>query len=379
MRVMVVMGTRPEAIKLCPVIARLQHTTPAFQTTVVITHQHERMLDQVLEVFAVRPDYDLRLMRNNQTLTEVAWKLLRRLDPILVEVQPDLVLVQGDTITACLAGLASYYRRTPVAHVEAGLRTGDPYNPFPEEVNRRLLGVLASLHFAPTPRAVATLKGEGVPEERIHLTGNTVVDALLTILTQKPPPKNLDDLGLRGRVLLVTAHRRENFGEPLRAICQALHVLVDRNPDVEVVFPVHLNPNVREIVFAVLGGKTRIHLLQPLDYVSFVHYMSRSTLILTDSGGIQEEAPCLGKPVLILRHHTERPEVLEAGVGELVGTDTTTIVRAAQRLLDDPEKYGQMAKVTNPFGDGRASERIVKVLLEHEIERPSRSGHGLTT
>ena len=364
-RIMVVMGTRPEAIKLCPVVARLRSEPSQFDTRIVATHQHEQMLDQVLNVFGVRPDYDLNLMRSNQTLNEVASRLLRRIDPILVKERPNLVLVQGDTVTACLAGLASFYRRIPIGHVEAGLRTGDYYSPYPEEMNRRLLGALATLHFAPTSRAVESLKQEGVPTDRIHLTGNTVVDALHTILAQTPPLGNLVRFGEHGRVLLVTAHRRENFGEPLRGICRALDVLVERYSDIEVVYPVHPNPTVRETVFDLLGGKPRIHLIEPLDYPNFIHLMSQSTLILTDSGGIQEEAPCMGKPVLVLRRKTERPEVLEAGVGELVGTDTTAIVKAAQRLLDDPEQYRGRAQVAYPFGDGRASERIVKVLHEH--------------
>ncbi len=364
-RVMVVMGTRPEAIKLCPVVARLRTEVAHFRACVVATHQHRHMLDQVLNIFGVRADYNLSLMRDNQTLSEVAWKLLRRIDPILAKERPSVVLVQGDTITAWVAGLASFYHRIPVGHVEAGLRTGDFYSPFPEEMNRRLLGALASFHFAPTSRAVANLIREGVPDDRIHLTGNTVVDALHSILGQEAAAGNLTQFGGARRMLLVTAHRRENFGAPLRAICLALQELVERNPDVEVVYPVHLNPNVRNVVYGLLRGKPRIHLLEPLDYVSFVHLMSRSTLILTDSGGIQEEAPCLGKPVLIMRRETERPEVLDTGVGELVGTDTTAIVEAAQRLLDDSERYRQRAQVANPFGDGLASERIVKILLEH--------------
>lgn len=364
-RIMVVMGTRPEAIKLCPVIEHLHARAAHFQTQIVITHQHRTMLDQVLDIFGVRPDFDLRLMRDNQSLNEIAWRLVNELDPLFEKLKPDLVLVQGDTSSAFLAGLAGFYCRIPVAHVEAGLRTGDPYSPYPEEMNRRLLGALATLHFAPTPSAVANLRREGVPSERIHLTGNTVVDALQTILAREAPPASLADFGRDRRLLLVTAHRRENFGDPLRAICRALDVLVTRNPDVEVVYPVHLNPNVRSTVFELLGGKPRIHLLEPLDYLSFVHLMNRSTLILTDSGGIQEEAPCLGKPVLVLRQETERPELLDAGVGELVGTDGPTIVQAAQRLLDDPEAYRLRARVDHSFGDGRASQRIVAVLLEH--------------
>jgi len=363
-RVMVVMGTRPEAIKLCPVIARLRSELTQFETRVVATHQHELMLDQVLNVFGIRPDYDLNLMRANQTLNEVGSRLLRRIDPVLAKERPNLVLVQGDTVTACLTGLASFYHRIPVGHVEAGLRTGDLYSPFPEEMNRRLLGSLASLHFAPTSRAVANLIREGVPRERIYLTGNTVVEALHTILSRELAAGDLAHLGRERRMILVTAHRRENFGSPLRDICLALQELVERNPDVEVVYPVHSNPNVRNMVFKLLGRKPRIHLLDPLDYVRFVHLMSRSTLILTDSGGIQEEAPYLGKPVLILRRETERPEVLEAGIGELVGTDTKAIVETAQRLLDDAEQYKQRARVASPFGDGLATERIVKILLE---------------
>lgn len=364
-RVMVVMGTRPEAIKLCPVIARLQGEPRVFETCVAITHQHEQMLDQVLDVFGVRPDFDLRLMRDNQTLNQVAWMLLRKFDPLLTKVRPDVVVVQGDTVTACMAGVASFYRGVPVAHVEAGLRTGNDQSPYPEEMNRRLLGVLASFHFAPTSRAVASLQREGVPADRIYLTGNTVVDALHTILARDLPTSSWAQLDRSRRLLLVTAHRRENFGVPLRAICEALRILVEQNADIEVIYPVHLNPNVRATVFGLLAGKARIHLLEPLEYPSFVHLMNQSVLILTDSGGIQEEAPCLGKPVLVLRSHTERPEVLEAGVGELVGTDAATIVRAAQRLLDDPDHYRRRAQVASLFGDGRASERIVKVLREH--------------
>lgn len=364
-RVMVVMGTRPEAIKLCPVIARLQGEPRVFETCVAITHQHEQMLDQVLDVFGVRPDFDLRLMRDNQTLNQVAWMLLRKFDPLLTKVRPDVVVVQGDTVTACMAGVASFYRGVPVAHVEAGLRTGNDQSPYPEEMNRRLLGVLASFHFAPTSRAVASLQREGVPADRIYLTGNTVVDALHTILARDLPTSSWAQLDRSRRLLLVTAHRRENFGVPLRAICEALRILVEQNADIEVIYPVHLNPNVRATVFGLLAGKARIHLLEPLEYPSFVHLMNQSVLILTDSGGIQEEAPCLGKPVLVLRSHTERPEVLEAGVGELVGTDAATIVRAAQRLLDDPDYYRRRAQVASLFGDGRASERIVKVLREH--------------
>lgn len=364
-RVMVVMGTRPEAIKLCPVITRLRGEPRVFETCVAITHQHEQMLDQVLDVFEVRPDFDLRLMRDNQTLNQVAWMLLRKFDPLLTKVRPDVVLVQGDTVTACMAGVASFYRGVPVAHVEAGLRTGNDQSPYPEEMNRRLLGVLASFHFAPTSRAVASLQREGVPADRIYLTGNTVVDALHTILARDLPTSSWAQLDRSRRLLLVTAHRRENFGVPLRAICEALRILVEQNADIEVIYPVHLNPNVRATVFGLLAGKARIHLLEPLDYPSFVHLMNQSVLILTDSGGIQEEAPCLGKPVLVLRSHTERPEVLEAGVGELVGTDAATIVRAAQRLLDDPDQYRRRAQVASLFGDGRASERIVKVLREH--------------
>ncbi|MGH7266828.1 MAG: non-hydrolyzing UDP-N-acetylglucosamine 2-epimerase [Candidatus Rokuibacteriota bacterium] len=374
-RVVVVMGTRPEAIKLCPVIERLRRTAPQVQTHIVVTHQHRTMLDQVLEVFGLRPDFDLQIMRDNQSLNEIAWRLLHELDPLLERLRPDLVLVQGDTSSAFVAGLAAYYRRTPVAHVEAGLRTGDPYSPYPEEMNRRLLGAVATLHFAPTPSAVGNLEREGVPAERIHVTGNTVVDALQAILAREPPA-NLAEFGRDRRLLLVTAHRRENFGQPLRDICRALDVLIARNPDVEVVYPVHLNPSVRATVFEMLGRKPRIHLLDPLDYLSFVHLMNRSTMILTDSGGIQEEAPSLGKPVLVLRRETERPELLEAGVGELVGTDSAVIVEAAQRLLDDPEHYRLRARVDHVFGDGRASERIVAVLLEHFSRSQGRpAGH----
>jgi UDP-N-acetylglucosamine 2-epimerase (non-hydrolysing) len=364
MRVMVVMGTRPEAIKLCPVIERLRRRSSEIETSVVVTHQHQQMLDDVLDVFGVKADHDLSLMRDNQTLNEVAWKLIQRIDPILVTDQPTAILVQGDTVTAAVTGLAAFYRRIPVGHVEAGLRTGDRTRPYPEEMNRRLLGTVAGLHFAPTSRAVSNLLREGVPRERVFLTGNTVVDALQWIIAGKAVRDELTEVGNGRRVVLVTAHRRENFGAPMESICSALLELVEKNPDIEIVYPVHLNPNVREVVFRMLRGKDRIRLLEPLDYVSFVQLMHRSTLIITDSGGIQEEAPSLGKPVLILRSETERPEVLEAGVGELVGTEGAAIVSAAQRLLDDAEAYRERAHASSPFGDGTASEQIVQILVD---------------
>jgi UDP-N-acetylglucosamine 2-epimerase (non-hydrolysing) len=362
MRVMVVMGTRPEAIKLCPVIERLRQRAPEIQTSIVVTHQHQQMLDDVLDVFGVRPDHDLSLMRENQTLNEVAWKLIRRIDPVFVKDPPSVVLVQGDTLTAAMTGVAAFYRRIPVGHVEAGLRTGDRSRPYPEEMNRRLLGTLAGLHFAPTSRAESNLLREGVPQDRVFVTGNTVVDALQWIIAGKAVREDLANLGNGRQIVLVTAHRRENFGAPMHSICAALLELVEQNPKIEVVYPVHLNPNVREVVFGTLQGKPRVHLIEPLDYVSFVRLMNRSTLIITDSGGIQEEAPSLGKPVLILRSETERPEVLEAGVGELVGTERAAIVGTAQRLLDDARQYAERARVSSPFGDGKASERIVEIL-----------------
>jgi UDP-N-acetylglucosamine 2-epimerase (non-hydrolysing) len=320
------------------------------------------MLDQVLEWFQIKPHYDLDLMKPGQGLADFASRALVGVSDLLRDIRPDAVLVQGDTTTVMVAALAAFYQHIPVGHVEAGLRTRNRYSPFPEEINRRMAGMLATFHFAPTVRAAEALKAEQVSEESVFITGNTVVDALLMTAER---PVNLDlDFNLDGRrMILVTAHRRESFGAPFESLCSALRDIAERNADVEVVYPVHLNPNVRTPVMKILAEHPRIHLLDPLRYEQFVHLMARSHLILTDSGGIQEEAPVLGKPALIMRETTERPEVIDAGMGRLVGTERERIVTEAERLLQDEEEYRAMAKKESPFGDGRAAERIVNILL----------------
>jgi UDP-N-acetylglucosamine 2-epimerase (non-hydrolysing) len=357
--VLCVAGTRPEAIKMAPVILELRRR-PWARVRVLATAQHREMLDQVLGVFAIEPDVDLDLMRPNQSLPDLTARLLTAIDGTLESEQPQAVLAQGDTTTVLAAALACFYRRIPFGHVEAGLRTGDMDYPFPEEMNRSVAGRLARLHFAPTASARDNLLREGIRDDAIHVTGNTVIDALLQVAARDGSlPVEIPE---GRRLILVTAHRRENFGEPLRQICAALRALADANPDVHVLYPVHLNPNVSGVVRPALGGHPRITLCDPLDYVPFVAAMKRSTLILSDSGGVQEEAPALGKPVLVLRAETERPEAVAEGVVKLVGTDASVIVGEAQRLLDDPAAYRAMARGVSPYGDGRASARIADVL-----------------
>ena len=362
-RVLSVFGTRPEAIKLAPVVLEVRKRPDRFENLVCVTAQHRQMLDQVLEWFAIAPQYDLDLMQPNQALAAFAGRALMAVGDMLEKARPDVVLVQGDTSTAMVAALGAFYRRIPVGHIEAGLRTRDRYNPFPEEINRRIVGTLATFHFAPTARAAEALRAEQVPDGTIFVTGNTVIDALLMTVER---PVDLDlGFGLEGRrLVLVTAHRRESFGAPFESLCRALRDIADRNGDVEIVYPVHLNPNVREPVMRILGGHPRIHLLEPLRYERFAHLMARAHLILTDSGGIQEEAPVLGKPTLVMRETTERPEAIEAGTARLVGTDRERIVSEAQRLLEDEEAYGAMARAGSPFGDGHAAERIADILAE---------------
>jgi UDP-N-acetylglucosamine 2-epimerase (non-hydrolysing) len=358
---LVVVGTRPDAVKMAPVVRALR-SDPAFAPVLVATAQHREMLDQVLRLFDLQPDLDLNVMRPRQTLTDVTVRTLEGLDRVVRTVQPAMVLVQGDAAPSFCGALAAFYHRIPVAHVEAGLRTYEKYRPFPEEMYRHMTGVLADLHFAPTPRARQNLLREGVAPERIHVTGNTVIDALLWIAPHWLGEDRVVRLRPGSRMVLVTAHRRESWGEPLRGICEALRRLVDRFPDVEVVFPVHRNPVVREVVGAVLGGCDRVHVIEPPDYGPFVALERRAYLILTDSGGVQEEAPTFGTPVLVLRETTERPEGIEAGVAKLVGTDPDRIVTEAARLLTDPVAHARMAHATNPYGDGRAAERIRKIL-----------------
>jgi UDP-N-acetylglucosamine 2-epimerase len=364
LRVLVVFGTRPEAIKLCPVIRALKAQPDRFEVRVCATAQHRQMLDQVLAVFGITPDYDLDIMREGQSLADVSSRTLDRLDPVLNEARPDLVIVQGDTTTAFCAALAAFYRNIPVAHVEAGLRTGDLRQPFPEELNRVLISRITTLHFAPTARAANHLLSEGVQQAAITITGNTAVDAVLYTRDR------LDKLGARrwnrkdpgSKWVVVTAHRRESFGAGFERICAALRRIADLD-GVGVVYPVHPNPNVSRVVWEKLRGHPRIQLIEPLDYVSFVDLMNRAYLLLTDSGGIQEEAPSLGKPVLVLREKTERPEAVEAGTARLVGTDVDTIFSETERLLRDDAEYERRRRIHNPYGDGRASQRITDAIL----------------
>jgi len=365
MRVLCVIGTRPEAIKMAPVVLALKQQ-PWVEVRVLATAQHRHMLDQVLGFFDIEPDIDLDIMRPNQALTTLTARLLLELDDVLLAERPDVVLVQGDTTTVMAAALACFYHRIPVGHVEAGLRTWDLKNPFPEEANRVIAGRLAHWHFAPTQSARANLLREGVAEERIIVTGNTVIDALL-LTAQRDV-----DLGVpiepSRRLVLVTAHRRENFGQPFREICRALHTLAQRNPDVVFLYPVHPNPNVKDVAHALLGDSPNIILSDPLDYAPFVAAMKRAYIIVSDSGGVQEEAPALGKPVLVLRDETERPEAVDEGVVKLVGPHYTQIVEQAQTLLDSESAYRAMARGVSPYGDGHAARRIVKALSAYAGE-----------
>jgi len=360
-KVSVVFGTRPEAIKLAPVIAQLR-ASPGIVCQVCVTAQHRQMLDQVLEVFKITPDRDLDLMRPDQSLADFTARALQALDAHFRAEPPDLVLVQGDTTTVLCAALAAFYNHVPVGHVEAGLRTGDMQQPWPEEMNRVLSSRLASLHFAPTELNRGNLLREGVPADTIHVTGNTVIDALLMAAKEvELHPPVIAGLAARPpdrQVVLITGHRRENFGEGVRSMCEAIGELADKFPGADFVYPVHLNPNVRGPVFALLGDRPNILLLEPQPYLAFVALLKRATLVLTDSGGLQEEAPSLGKPVLVMRDTTERPESIEAGTSALVGTDTRRIVDAVSELLTDKQAYERMSRAANPYGDGKAAERI---------------------
>lgn len=369
-KVLLVFGTRPEAIKMAPVFACLKHT-PGIDVRVAVTAQHREMLDQVLALFEIVPDYDLNVMKPGQGLCDITMAVLAGLRPILSEFAPDMVLVHGDTTTTLSASLAAYYQQIPVGHIEAGLRTGDIYSPWPEEVNRKATGAITQLHFAPTAQAAANLSTEGVPDSAIAITGNTVIDALLRVVCklEKDPrlSTQLDaQLGLdpEKRTILVTGHRRESFQGGFGRICDALARLAGRG-DVQIVYPVHLNPNVKGPVEQLLGDCTNVHLAAPQDYLPFVHLMRRSCLVLTDSGGVQEEAPSLGKPVLVMRDTTERPEAIAAGTVRLVGTQSAKIVDEATRLLDDDAAYAEMSRAHNPYGDGFAAERISDALMGH--------------
>jgi UDP-N-acetylglucosamine 2-epimerase (non-hydrolysing) len=369
-RISIMMGTRPEAIKLCPLVLALR-THSQFDVRVCATGQHRQMLDQVLSVFDVAADANLALMQPNQSLSELTGRAIQAIDRYLEEDRPDIVIVQGDTTTAFCGALAAFYRRVPVGHVEAGLRTWNKLAPFPEEINRVLVSRIADWHFAPTRWAADNLLKEGVSADRVYVTGNTVIDALhiaLRSIAENPPvipglSLSLKTDNAKERVVLITGHRRENFGEGFEDICRAISSLADRFRDVAFVYPVHLNPNVREPVFRTLGGRANVFLIEPLEYLPFVALMNRATLILTDSGGVQEEAPGLGKPVLVMRDTTERPEAVEAGTVRLVGTDAGEIEREVSTLLTDEAAYHSMSSATNPYGDGLASARIIDVLL----------------
>ena len=368
-KILIVFGTRPEAIKMAPVVNALR-ARPELDTRVCVTAQHRHMLDQVLKLFAISPDFDLDLMKAGQDLTDITGRVLTGLRDVFSNWQPDRVLVHGDTTTTMSVALAAYYARIPVAHVEAGLRTGNIYSPWPEEINRRIAGVVADMHFAPTTQAKQNLLGEGVSENRILVTGNTVIDALQWVVQQLESDPTLKSqlaqqfayLNPSKRMILVTGHRRENFGDGFENICCALSRLADRD-DVEIVYPVHLNPNVQEPVKRILGNKPNVFLIDPQDYLPFVYLMNQSTLILTDSGGIQEEAPTLGTPVLVMRDTTERPEAVMAGTVKLVGTSRDRIFKESSLLLDDLEKYREMSFSHNPYGDGTASNQICEWIV----------------
>ncbi|MDK2785687.1 MAG: hypothetical protein PWQ80_366 [Thermotoga sp.] len=367
-RVLSIFGTRPEAIKMAPLVKKLEKESNV-ESVVCVTAQHREMLDQVLEVFNIEPDYDLNIMKERQTLSDITVNALSGLYNLIKEVKPDVVLVQGDTTTTFVGALAAFYHRIPVGHVEAGLRTNDRYSPFPEEINRRLTGVLATLHFAPTKRNRENLLKENVMG-KIYVTGNTVIDALRytvrdNYVFENPVLRNEDFSS--ARYILLTSHRRENIGEPLKNICRAVKRIVERFDDVKVIYPVHMNPAVREIVFPILGDTERVLLIDPVNVIDMHNLMARCYLIMTDSGGIQEEAPALGKPVIVLRRETERPEAIEAGVAVLGGVEEERIFEIAERLLTDEGLYQKMARgAVNPFGDGKASDRIVKAIL-HEF------------
>lgn len=374
MKILTVFGTRPEAIKIAPVITALSNL-PHIDSRVCVTAQHRQMLDQVLELFEIKPDYDLNIMKPGQDLTDITSNILLALRPILKGFKPDLLLVHGDTTTTLASALAAYYEKITVGHVEAGLRTGNLYAPWPEEMNRAIVGRIAQLHFAPTVSAQNNLLREGVDPKTIFVTGNTVIDALLetvhkidTNLSLKSQMKErFNFINLDKKLIIVTGHRRENFGDGFERICRALKVLSAR-PDVQIVYPVHLNPSVQEPVKRILGSCNNVHLIEPLDYLPFVYLMSQSYLIITDSGGVQEEAPSLGKPVLVMRDTTERPEAVDAGTVKLVGTDMQKIIDEAIDLLDSESAYNAMARAMNPYGDGKAAERIQTIIQQYEVK-----------
>ncbi|QPC47711.1 non-hydrolyzing UDP-N-acetylglucosamine 2-epimerase [Mangrovibacillus cuniculi] len=363
-KVMTIFGTRPEAIKMAPLVLELKKYPDHFEPIVAVTAQHRQMLDQVMSIFDITPDYDLNIMKDRQTLTTITTRALEGLDEVMKEAKPDIVLVHGDTTTTFVAGLAAFYNQIPVGHVEAGLRTWNKYSPFPEEMNRQLTGIMADLHFAPTSQSKDNLLEENKKADGIFVTGNTAIDALTTTVKEDYTHEVLDNLGDK-RLVLMTAHRRENLGQPMRNMFRAIRRVVDEQPDITVVYPVHLNPAVRELADELLGGHERIHLIEPLDVIDFHNFASRAHLILTDSGGVQEEAPSLGVPVLVLRDTTERPEGIAAGTLKLAGIEEQPIYDMATELLTNDEAYKKMAQASNPYGDGQASYRIGQAIRYH--------------
>ena len=367
LRLMTVFGTRPEAIKMCPLVLEMHKYPEYIEPIVAVTAQHREMLDQVLELFNIKPDYDLNIMASGQTLYDITTRALNGLKEVIEDAKPDMVLVHGDTTTTFAGALAAFYAQVPVGHVEAGLRTGNKYSPYPEEMNRKLTGSVADMHFAPTSTSKENLLKENVNPEAIMVTGNTVIDALQTTVkaNYEFADAEFNKIFARGnRLILMTTHRRENLGEPMRNVYKALRKVLETHADVEAIFPVHKNPKVREIVQEELGGLERVHLIEPMDYEPFANLMGKVDIVLTDSGGIQEEAPALGKPVLVLRDTTERPEAVDAGTVKLVGTGYEDVLRETNLLLDDPAHYQKMAEAANPYGDGKACERIIRAILQ---------------
>lgn len=365
-KIMLVFGTRPEAIKMCPLVNELK-TRKEVETIVCVTGQHRQMLEQVLEAFHVVPDYDLSIMKDKQTLFDITTNVLNRIKAVLEEVNPDVVLVHGDTSTTFVTALACFYLQIPVGHVEAGLRTYNIYSPYPEEFNRQAVSIISQYNFAPTELSKENLIREGRNPGNIYVTGNTAIDALKTTVRDNYHHPELD-WAADSRFIMITAHRRENLGEPMQHMFRAIRRVMDEHPDVKAIYPIHMNPLVRETANTILGGDNRIHIIEPLDVIDFHNFLSRSFMILTDSGGIQEEAPSLGKPVLVMRDTTERPEGIEAGTLKLVGTTEEVIYKNFKQLLEDKEEYDKMSKASNPYGDGHACERIADVLVKREIE-----------
>lgn len=361
---MTIFGTRPEAIKMAPLVLELEKNSDRIESIVTVTAQHREMLDQVLQTFKIEPDFDLNIMKSRQTLIDVATRGLEGLDGIMKEAQPDIVLVHGDTATTFIGSLAAFYNQIAIGHVEAGLRTWDKYSPYPEEMNRQMTGVLADLHFSPTEKSAQNLINEGKDASRIFVTGNTAIDALQTTVREEYTHPILEKIG-DDKMILLTAHRRENLGDPMRNMFRAINRLLEKYEDIQIVYPLHMNPAVREVADELLGNNERVHLIEPLEVLDFHNFAARAHIILTDSGGIQEEAPSLAKPVIVLRDTTERPEGIEAGTLKLAGTDEETIYQLTDELLSNQDAYNEMAHASNPYGDGHASERIVKALIQY--------------